>query len=246
LAKAWGWTEKRVRGFLFRLERERQIVRQTGHLQTVITICNYEFYQNPLTPKGQQTDQPTGRQRASKGPETEQSNKIIDDDGGDARAREPLVPDEAVDLADQIAVISGIDPTHPPPAWCGAAMHVAKWLREGWPKEIILVGVQSAMARKQDGPPYSVKFFERAIASEIARQNAPLPVIKLTPGTPSEIQEKSYAEACSPTDWRRRRDRRHDAIAEYRAVADSVRAADEGRNPGDGPPLRLVSDAGRI
>jgi hypothetical protein len=50
LAKAWGWTEKRVRGFLFRLERERQIVRQTGHLQTIITICNYEFYQNPLTP----------------------------------------------------------------------------------------------------------------------------------------------------------------------------------------------------
>src|SRR5689334_19950955 len=48
LAKAWGWKEKRVRGFLFRLERERQIARQTGHLQTVITICNYEFYQSPL------------------------------------------------------------------------------------------------------------------------------------------------------------------------------------------------------
>jgi hypothetical protein len=66
MAKAWGWKEKRVRGFLFRLERDRQIRRQTGHLQMVITICNYELYQYPLSPKGRQTGQQSDRQRAGR------------------------------------------------------------------------------------------------------------------------------------------------------------------------------------
>jgi hypothetical protein len=244
LAKAWGWTEKRVRGFLFRLEKERQIVRQTGHLQTVITICNYELFQSPLSSKGQQTDQQTDRQRAGKGPETEQSNKVIDDVAGDARARDPLVPKEAFDLADQVAVIAGVDPRDPPPAWHGAGLHVSKWLREGWPKEIILVAVQSAMARKRDGAPYSIKFFEPAIASEIARQNAPLPVVKVTAPI-SQMQEKAYAEARKfDSDFHQRRDRRHAAIAELNAAVDANRT--EGGHGGNVSPLRLVSDARRI
>ena len=47
MATAWGWSDKRVRGFLFRLKRDRQIDAQTGHLQTVINLCNYERYQTP-------------------------------------------------------------------------------------------------------------------------------------------------------------------------------------------------------
>lgn len=42
------------------------------------------------------------------------------------RARERLVSDEAFKLADEITTLVGLDPKHPPPAWCGAAMHVAK------------------------------------------------------------------------------------------------------------------------
>ena len=87
MANAWGWTEKRVRGFLFRLERDRQIELQTGHLQTVITICNYELYQNPLATKGQQTGQQTDRHWAGKGPEEEQGNKVTDGSGGVECAR---------------------------------------------------------------------------------------------------------------------------------------------------------------
>jgi hypothetical protein len=79
LAPAWGWTEKRVRGFLFRLEKDGLIVRQTGHLQTLITICNYERYQNPEIAKGRQSTPQNGQQRAGKGPEEEQSNKETKD-----------------------------------------------------------------------------------------------------------------------------------------------------------------------
>src|SRR6185437_9561054 len=37
LAKAWGWSEKRVRTFLGRLEKDGLIALQTGGLQTIIT-----------------------------------------------------------------------------------------------------------------------------------------------------------------------------------------------------------------
>ena len=157
MAKAWGWTEKRVRGFLFRLERDRQIARQTGHLQTIITICNYELYQNPLSAKGQQT----GRQRARKGPEEEQreqSNKLIDDEGDTrARATIPLVSREARELADEIIHLVGHDPTFRPPQWCGAEMHVQKWLNEGWSPDVIRAGVHRGVGKMGQGTIGSIK-----------------------------------------------------------------------------------------
>ena len=75
MATAWGWSEKRVRTFLNRLETDRMIAPQTGQPQTVITICNYETYQNPETSRGRQPDGQTGQQWAGNGPETEQGNK---------------------------------------------------------------------------------------------------------------------------------------------------------------------------
>jgi hypothetical protein len=66
LMKAWGWKDKRVRGFILRLETDGQIALQTGHLQSVITICNYELYQNPPSSKGQQNGHQTDQQRAGR------------------------------------------------------------------------------------------------------------------------------------------------------------------------------------
>jgi hypothetical protein len=71
MATAWGWSEKRVRTFLNRLKTDRMIDTQTGRLQTIITICNYDAYQIAIDDEGQQTGQQTGQQRASKGPEEE-------------------------------------------------------------------------------------------------------------------------------------------------------------------------------
>jgi hypothetical protein len=97
----------------------------------------------------------------------------------DTRAREPLISDEAFKLADEITSLVGLDPKHPPPAWCGAAMHVAKWLRERWDRELILVGVRTAMARRSTAP-HSIRYFEPAIAEELARQQAPLPKAEIS------------------------------------------------------------------
>ena len=75
LASRWGWSVKAVRTFLDRLETDHMIGRQTGQLQTVITICKYESYQNADSARGRQSDQQTGRQWAGNGPEEEEGNK---------------------------------------------------------------------------------------------------------------------------------------------------------------------------
>lgn len=109
-------------------------------------------------------------------------------------AREPLVSPEAISLADEIALIAGQDIAFVDPRWCGAAMHVSKWLREGWTREVILVGARLAMAKKRDGPAFSIKYFENEIAREVARQAAPLPTVK-----PSESQEIAIGQGHGQT-----------------------------------------------
>jgi hypothetical protein len=72
LRKAWSWTsDKTVRTFLARLEREGMIDTQTGQLQTVISICNYGVFQHGGTLSGPSNGQAMGQQRASNGPEEE-------------------------------------------------------------------------------------------------------------------------------------------------------------------------------
>jgi hypothetical protein len=122
------------------------------------------------------------------GPNSLNLNLNQDADAGEARARERLVSDEAFKLADEITTLVGLDPKHPPPAWCGAAMHVAKWLRQGWDRELILVGARTAMARRSTAP-HSIRYFEPAIAEELARQQAPLPKAEI-PRTPEDQHAK--------------------------------------------------------
>jgi hypothetical protein len=69
LCKAWRWTsEKMVRTFLHRLEHEHMIALQTGQLQTVLTICNYDAFQNGRSLVGPANGPSVGQQRAVNGP----------------------------------------------------------------------------------------------------------------------------------------------------------------------------------
>ena len=75
MAEAWGWTVKRVRSFLQLLQRESAVGLEKGTprgtVQTVITICNYEHYQNAERAKGTAKGTPRARQ----GHKLEQVNK---------------------------------------------------------------------------------------------------------------------------------------------------------------------------
>lgn len=104
------------------------------------------------------------------------------DDGGDARG---TISRETLALADDLAEISGLgrDPKNLPPGWCGAPMRIQAWIDHGWPRELILVGAREAMARKRDGPPDTVNYFEKPIARTVAQHAKPLPkvVVNNTP-----------------------------------------------------------------
>lgn len=92
LAKRWNWTEKTVRGFLERLERELMITlacetiknsqnpgsnreatgnelgHKKGHLPNVATICNWSKFQGSTSAEGPAKSPPKGQPRASQGP----------------------------------------------------------------------------------------------------------------------------------------------------------------------------------
>jgi hypothetical protein len=75
MAKGWDVTAKRVRTILRRLEIGSLIDTQTGTLQTLVTICNYDRLQSPDEDRGTQTGTQTGTQRARKGHKPNKGNK---------------------------------------------------------------------------------------------------------------------------------------------------------------------------
>jgi hypothetical protein len=76
MTTAWNVTVKRVRTILHRFETGSLITTQTGTLQTIITICNYDASQTIGAVEGTQSGTPTGTQRARKGHRTNTLNTL--------------------------------------------------------------------------------------------------------------------------------------------------------------------------
>jgi uncharacterized protein YdaU (DUF1376 family) len=111
----------------------------------------------------------------SPSPSQSQSPKV-DDDGESIRHR-------AFSIATEIAKNCGYPtPQDWPPGFCGGPNRVETWLREGWPEETIMVGVRESLARKKDGPPSTMNYFEKAIARAVALAAAPLPQVQIIEG----------------------------------------------------------------
>lgn len=96
-----------------------------------------------------------------------------------AEQPEVLISPQAIKLADEIAVIAGHDLEFVPPSWCGAASRVHVWLANGWREPLILESCKAQMHRKRDGPPGSVRYFERGIMAAHAEAGIPLPQLKI-------------------------------------------------------------------
>lgn len=101
-----------------------------------------------------------------------------DKEGGDSDARAREVSCEAMDLADAIAQMCGHDLKFVPPSWYGAAIHVQKWFNSGWRPDVIKAAVVHTIAKHKGDPIKSIRFFEQAIAREVAILAAPVPVAK--------------------------------------------------------------------
>ena len=86
LAKRWKWSRGKVRRFLHFLgpDTAHQIVPQTDHVCTLITICNYDTYQGSGTTDGPQTVPVTEPQV---GPQTVPQTDLLKKDKNKRRIR---------------------------------------------------------------------------------------------------------------------------------------------------------------
>lgn len=177
MARAWQWTDSRVYRFLekLRLESMVKIEPVANHETSIITICNYDKFQTERTSGEPATEPPPNQWRTK----LEEGKKERIEDGGE---RAPLVGREAVNLANEVAIVCGHDPEFVPPEWMGAAWTAQRWLNEGWGAAAILAACKETMARKRDGPPSRIEYFEKPIAKFIARQSAPLPKVEIVQG----------------------------------------------------------------
>jgi hypothetical protein len=79
MAKAWGWPETSVRRFLRRLKTGAMIGAESGAGITVISICNYEFYQSVGIKSGAPNGAANGAKVAHERRRKEQGNKETKD-----------------------------------------------------------------------------------------------------------------------------------------------------------------------
>jgi hypothetical protein len=200
MAKAWKWEQTKVWRFLKKLRTNGMIenaqenfaknttanATASQHQTQRISICNYNIYQPGHNGDELQTATPnaTGPQQDRNKEETiKQLNK--EDDDEDAA---PLVSEKSNRIADQVAVICGHSLDFLPPAWMGAPYRVQSWLTQGWPEEIILSSCREQIAKKRDGPPDRIQYFEKGIAAAIARAKAPLPEVRFVEAETIEVK----------------------------------------------------------
>lgn len=226
LAGKWQWDESKVRRFLDRLTKEHMIDRAATGETTTLTICNYDKYQFGQPSRSQQKDSETAKPRPK---EEELKNSKTDVDDG---VPPPLLSDAALEIAKELGVLCGFTaPIDWPPQWAGAPMRVQTWLNTGWSREMIVTASREALAKKRDGPPNSINYFEKPIVSFIAKQSAPLPQAKIIEGETVNVIRPD-AKSRSKDDFRA-------ALGELRSYA-----AEGDRGTGD-ETVRLLPAAGR-
>lgn len=161
-------------------------------------------------------------------PETETEYRKKDDDGERGR----LLSDDALSIASELGTICGFrDAIDWPLGWSGAHLRIQTWLNAGWPRESILAAARDAMARKRDGPPNSINYFEKPIVAFMAKQSAPLPEAK--------IIERETVNVIRPSGKDSRKN-------DFAAALDQMRTFGQSRNSeAGGGDVRMLPAPGR-
>lgn len=94
MAKAWKWSESRVRRYLDRLKNRRMVSCVADAGVTVVTLCNYDKYQSPeRVSDAEKTQQPARRRRTGDANENKVEIRDIDlalsPDGEDVETDDP-------------------------------------------------------------------------------------------------------------------------------------------------------------
>ena len=95
IARAWGWKKTRTANFLNALKTAQMLGQQTGQQISILTICNFEIYQDPFSRKsGQQNGQQADSKRTAspKNRDKHEDNNKINTHTLNAHAPAPGLP----------------------------------------------------------------------------------------------------------------------------------------------------------
>lgn len=167
LQLVWRWqSDKRVRGFLDRLENGRMVGRKTDAGKTLISICNYEKYQDA----GRSED--AGRTQSGRKADAlkEQGNKIEDISAAASGAG------EAIEIADKC--IQALGPAaNPTSIGLQTACPAVRWIADGADLEADILPVMRRYGATK--PPGSIRSWQSWMAQDVADHRArrlqPLP-----------------------------------------------------------------------
>lgn len=144
LAESWGWSKSRVDRFLHELAAEGMIAARSkngttaghpaGQGQAVLTICNYDKFQDPAERKRDNHEAQTGTTAGQQRDKEEQGNKGTRNKSENARPSFPCP--EGVDPVDWSGLIANREKNRAPlteAAHRGITNKLDAWEREGWP-----------------------------------------------------------------------------------------------------------------
>jgi hypothetical protein len=143
--------------------------------------------------------------------------------GGGARESGGLSP-EAHRLSADIAKLCGHDIEFLPPRWARDGARVAQaWIEAGYSTEMMFGEVKLIMARKADGKPESITYFDKPFAREHALHAKPhqLPKVTINPRE-QEVQTHERSGSAPTADWKTSRDNWRSAAAEFGAAVDAL------------------------
>jgi hypothetical protein len=75
LSERWRWSRNKVRRFLNELALDERLKREPNNRTTILTICNYDIYQNHGTPDGTPDDTTEGHQTIQQKDTIKKNNK---------------------------------------------------------------------------------------------------------------------------------------------------------------------------
>lgn len=147
---AFGWSEKRVRGFRERMCKAQKWAKRGAHTgakaPTILTVCNYAIYQTPALINGEAAEEAKGEQRAKEGrsegeeqKEGQNNSNEFEAMDGEERGLAPralaLPYSEAWDAWKHIAKLRGWikqDPKLTPARKSGLGKILKEYGLEGW------------------------------------------------------------------------------------------------------------------
>lgn len=172
MAKAWMWSEPRVRRYLDMLENRRMIQRETDAGVTVITICKYDEYQNvPSNSDAPSTQKPTRQRRTSDANYNKGEIRDIDDDDDSARDDDALMERACAAAGTEFGSLTGSGGRF------GMAQKEIEALRR-WQQDLGLTPAQiiasiTDQASRIRSPPRSLTYFTPGLQQLAAELTAP-------------------------------------------------------------------------